>query len=306
MKHSPSYGTRSPFPVTEVIDLSQHDGDRRSAPKRTSSPTSASREGLPRRVVTSAVPRAVAITSTSESSMEIDFTPHYKTLTATGKSHFSSMIYLFIISVNLYSLSQYFSSIRAGISDALAEFIDNSLQAMDPFVDSSTSSTPSPVRGVTSSSSKAASAHVGNTSAPPITSLFIRSIAIKVFFDPTNYIVIADNGEGMNAKKLQEFATFALDQESRNTSGMSGADFISKFGVGAKQAGFFLGSQITIFTKKQDGKGVLEFTLDENRLEERSESGEAVSINLSIILHLTMSVFTGFYVHLTTDIICRS
>jgi hypothetical protein len=91
-------------------------------------------------------------------------------------------------------------------------------------------------------------------------------------------MVIADNGEGMNSRKLQEFATFALDQESRSSSG---ADFISKFGVGAKQAGFFLGSQITIFTKKVN-ESILEFTLDENRLEERSESGEAVSLCSSL------------------------
>ncbi len=64
MKQSQSYG--------EIIDLSQHDGSRRHVSQRTASP-------------------GVGMTvSAMDSSVEIDFTPHYKTLTATGKSHFSS------------------------------------------------------------------------------------------------------------------------------------------------------------------------------------------------------------------------
>lgn len=71
----------------------------------------------------------------------------------------------------------------------------------------------------------------------------------------------------MNKHKLREFATFALEQDMRYTQGK---DFISKFGVGAKQAGFYLGDRITIITRKRN-EPLLEFVIDEARLKQRAE-----------------------------------
>ncbi|CAN0422834.1 unnamed protein product, partial [Ectocarpus fasciculatus] len=130
---------------------------------------------------------------------------------------------------------------------ALAEFVDNSLQAMHnvhpPGADETNGQ--------------------GSTAT--------RLIEIKVFFDEHS-IVIADNGEGMDQQKLKEYATFALGQDMRGTAGK---EFISKFGVGAKQAGFYIGDRIAIKTRKRN-EPILEFVIDERRLEQRSQEKGAV------------------------------
>lgn len=140
-----------------------------------------------------------------------------------------------------------FSGSLLGVSDALAEFVDNSLQAMHSS------------RGECATMSK-------------------RLIDIKVFFDE-NSITIADNGEGMDKEKIREFATFALEQDMRESTGR---DFISKFGVGAKQAGFYIGDKISIITRKHNGK-ILEFVIDEARLDRRSRENNASVFRDSIV-----------------------
>ena len=133
----------------------------------------------------------------------------------------------------------------AGVADALAEFVDNSLQAMHYNVHPPGADEQGPTA--------------------------IRLIEIKVFFDERS-IVIADNGEGMDQQKLTEYATFALEQDMRGTTGK---EFISKFGVGAKQAGFYIGDRIAIKTRKRN-QPILEFVIDEARLEQRAQEKGAV------------------------------
>ena len=91
----------------------------------------------------------------------------------------------------------------------------------------------------------------------------------------------------MNDFDLRNFATHSLDQESRQfvqgqrnsqPEPVSKTACLSKFGVGAKQAGFFLGDRLRVLTLKKQGsaslsdtasteKSVCEFCLD--REEER-------------------------------------
>ena len=72
-------------------------------------------------------------------------------------------------------------------------------------------------------------------------------------------MVIFDNGCGMDGDGLRDFATYSLDQETRgNRASASNKSFISKFGVGAKQAGFFLGDSIQVFTKQLNSDKYLE------------------------------------------------
>jgi hypothetical protein len=99
-------------------------------------------------------------------------------------------------------------------------------------------------------------------------------VTIKLLLsDAEKYIVIADNGEGMGPRELTHFATFALDQESRSTPS---SQFISKFGVGAKQAGFFLGDKLCITTRRLGENSILELDLDEEEFERRERNREAV------------------------------
>ena len=156
---------------------------------------------------------------------EFDHTPNYKTLTSAGRSHFNR------------------------ISDALAEFIDNSIQATSrPFL--------------------------------PIIS---RNIQIKVFLS-LGYIVISDNGCGMDLFDLKVFATYSLDQEDRLQQPKPGdTSFISKFGVGAKEAGFYLANRIRIISNKSLAPGlVYDYCMDEGDYQRRQREGCKVFVGKSM------------------------
>ena len=85
----------------------------------------------------------------------------------------------------------------------------------------------------------------------------------------------------MDASDLKAFATYSLDQESRNQA-PNGTDtsFISKFGVGAKEAGFYLGNRLRLVTRKvqpcgspEDNGKVFDFSMDEEEYRKRQHSG---------------------------------
>ncbi len=94
---------------------------------------------------------------------------------------------------------QFFSN----ASHAIAEFVDNSLQATNDRQE--------------------------------------RKISIHAMIDKKDnkhsYLLIADNGKGMGEREIRHFATLALDQKSREIQFEEEKSMISKFGVGAKQAG---------------------------------------------------------------------
>lgn len=129
--------------------------------------------------------------------------------------------------------------------DAIAEYIDNSIQAC--------------------------------------TDEISRNIRICMFLtssSPQGYFLILDNGTGMNVQTIQEFATYSLDQASRNQApSADNKSFIGKFGVGAKQAGFYLGTRIKLFTRPleyQDTSIALSFCLDSEELHHRYSNKESV------------------------------
>ena len=101
------------------------------------------------------------------STFDISFTPHFKALTNSGKSHFSR------------------------VADATAELIDNSIQATS---DISLYGEP----------------------ADPKT----RKITVGLYTrkDKTagkkGFMMVCDNGRGMDQEGLTAFATYSLDQES--------------------------------------------------------------------------------------------
>lgn len=73
-----------------------------------------------------------------------------------------------------------------------------------------------------------------------------------------SFVAVLDNGVGMDKDGIQKFATYSLDQKSRNQEARKDdKSFISKFGVGVKQAGFFLGDSIRVMTKTAEYSKVL-------------------------------------------------
>lgn len=138
--------------------------------------------------------------------------PDSKIITSLGQSHFQSKIKIFS---NYFPLISHNSN-HTGISDALAEFIDNSIMACDRLTE--------------------------------------KNIELKLHFSNKNgFLTICDNGCGMNYEELKGFATFAWDPASRNAyEGKDTLSCLSKYGVGAKQAFAFLGKRMTTITKKKN------------------------------------------------------
>jgi hypothetical protein len=89
----------------------------------------------------------------------------------------------------------------------------------------------------------------------------------------SSYMVVEDQGCGMDEKGLKDFATYSLDKETRK---QQNDEFISKFGVGAKQSGFFLGDRIRVITSPIASSDVNELILDESVFEDRYQKGEQV------------------------------
>ncbi|CAM9280554.1 unnamed protein product [Ascophyllum nodosum] len=205
--------------------------------------------------------------------LEVSYQPHFNTITKTGDANFSK------------------------IPHAVAELIDNSIQA-------------------TNSNSGA------------------RTVEVEVELGGrgASFLVVRDNGRGMNASGLKDFATYFLTQarsdENRGVSGPQGTSksasagsqangsiagtggggsgstsasvnkgktsasarrassscigkrnkgkicsgFISKFGVGALQAGFYIGSSLRVVTKTATQPDVYEFVMDEVEFERRAKT----------------------------------
>lgn len=128
------------------------------------------------------------------------------------------------------------------ICDGLAEFVDNSIQACRE-------------------------------------KKVLRDIHIEFFLrqytaNTPSFLCIADNGCGMNQDELKAFATFSLDRKTRGFGDERDPSGISKFGVGAKQAGFFLGDRLRVITKNSKSKDILELVMDRKEFDRRWKNNE--------------------------------
>ena len=131
-----------------------------------------------------------------------------------------------------------------------------------------------------------------------------RRVKVHVALGKTageSYVIVYDNGRGMDVDGIKAFATYFLGQTDRGLapgqedSGRRGSGpvsttgRISKFGVGAIQAGFYIGSSITVVSRARPKlvdssasqlaaagsaatlpQPVLEFVMDEAKYKERS------------------------------------
>jgi hypothetical protein len=112
--------------------------------------------------------------------------------------------------------------------------------------------------------------------------------------DFPGYIIVDDNGSGMDMKDLGKLLQHgrtadAMKVDSANTvEGASSADptargppynqgataFLGKYGVGLKNAAFWLGNDILIITKKGRGNKVVEIRGNKDKMAARQDRGE--------------------------------
>uniref|UniRef100_A0A8C2LUV8 Structural maintenance of chromosomes flexible hinge domain-containing protein 1 n=1 Tax=Cricetulus griseus TaxID=10029 RepID=A0A8C2LUV8_CRIGR len=168
----------------------------------------------------------------------IDFLPHYDTLVKSGMYEY------------------YASEGQNPLPFAFAELIDNSLSAT--------------------------ARNVG-----------VRRIQIKLLFDETQgkpAVAVVDNGRGMTSKQLNNWAVYRLSKFTRQgdfESDHSGYvrpvpvprslnSDISYFGVGGKQAVFFVGQSARMISKPADSQDVHELVLSKEDFEKKEKNKEAI------------------------------
>ncbi|XP_063779624.1 structural maintenance of chromosomes flexible hinge domain-containing protein 1 [Pseudophryne corroboree] len=120
-----------------------------------------------------------------------------------------------------------------------------------------------------------------------------RNIQIRLLFDETQgklAVAVIDNGKGMNSVQLKNWAVYRLSKFTRRTEGYSNDTSyvrpppvarslnsdISYFGVGGKQAVFFIGHSTRIITKTSDSQDVHEFLLSKEDFEKREHNNEFI------------------------------
>ncbi|XP_067146775.1 structural maintenance of chromosomes flexible hinge domain-containing protein 1 isoform X2 [Apteryx mantelli] len=182
--------------------------------------------------------QSVDQTLLSATKERIDFLPHYDTLVKSGMYEY------------------YASEGQNPLPFALAELIDNSLSATSR-----------------------------NTG--------IRSIQIKLLFDDSQgkpAVAVIDNGRGMTSKQLNNWAVYRLSKFTRQgdfESDHSGYvrplpvprslnSDISYFGVGGKQAVFFVGQSARMISKPADSQDVHELVLSKEDFEKKEKNKEAI------------------------------
>ncbi|KAL4635247.1 structural maintenance of chromosomes flexible hinge domain-containing protein 1 [Arapaima gigas] len=167
------------------------------------------------------------------------FLPHYDTLIKSGMYEY------------------YASEGQKSIPYALAELIDNSL-----------------------------SATASNTG--------VRTIEIRLLFDESQgkpTVVVLDNGCGMTSKQLNNWAVYRLSKFTRenNTFRSDHADYvrpcpvprslnsdISYFGVGGKQAVFFIGQSVRMITRPAGSLDIHELVLSKEEFERKEKNKEDI------------------------------
>ncbi|XP_053198801.1 LOW QUALITY PROTEIN: structural maintenance of chromosomes flexible hinge domain-containing protein 1 [Scomber japonicus] len=169
----------------------------------------------------------------------ITFQPHYDTLIQSGTYEY------------------YASNDKNSLPYALAELIDNSLSA--------TAKNPG-----------------------------VRTIEIRMLFDETlgkPAVIVLDNGRGMTSKQLNNWAVYRLSKFLRDDGKSASNDEkyirpdhvprslnsdISYFGVGGKQAIFYIGNSVRMITKPVGSPDVHEMVMSKEDFEEKERNNEDI------------------------------
>ncbi|ETE57868.1 Structural maintenance of chromosomes flexible hinge domain-containing protein 1, partial [Ophiophagus hannah] len=121
----------------------------------------------------------------------------------------------------------------------------------------------------------------------------VRCIQLKLLFDDTQgkpAVAVIDNGKGMTSKQLNNWAVYRLskfirqDNIESDHSGYVRPQFVSRslnsdisyFGVGGKQAVFFIGQSVRMISKPADFQDVHELVLSKEDFEEKVKNKEPV------------------------------
>ncbi|CAH1772323.1 unnamed protein product, partial [Owenia fusiformis] len=128
-----------------------------------------------------------------------------------------------------------------------------------------------------------------------------RNIEIRLHFDDANpsknYVFVIDNGKGMTSKQLNNWAIYRLskfrrdkygklvnredDDDKRSDPGMENAprslnSDISYFGVGGKQAIFFIGNSSRMISKAKGSNDVHELNISKEEFERKEKNRESI------------------------------
>jgi hypothetical protein len=105
------------------------------------------------------------------------------------------------------------------------------------------------------------------------------SLELNFYDESPSFITVVDNGVGMTTDAIKTFATYAYGQEARaDAVSSSNTSNISKFGVGAKQAGFYLGERIHLVTRPRgrDPNQIMDFVMSEEAFQQRFEAQDSL------------------------------
>jgi hypothetical protein len=102
--------------------------------------------------------------------------------------------------------------------------------------------------------------------------------------NPPIHLVVSDNGIGMTAKQITDALTLAYDQSTRFQRPWQDSSqedlkvrflnsLISKYGVGLKFAGAYMAPDLSIISKTESMKGVVDLHLSEGQLKEEYAAG---------------------------------
>ncbi|XP_044184398.1 structural maintenance of chromosomes flexible hinge domain-containing protein 1-like [Acropora millepora] len=113
-----------------------------------------------------------------------------------------------------------------------------------------------------------------------------RKIEIRLMFDESvgkPVVCIVDNGGGMTSKELNNWAIYRLSKFNRQNGRKMVADLprslnsdISYFGVGGKQAIFFIGDATRMITKSKDCNDIHELCISQAEFERREKMRESI------------------------------
>ncbi|KAM3928403.1 structural maintenance of chromosomes flexible hinge domain-containing protein 1 [Leptodactylus fuscus] len=121
----------------------------------------------------------------------------------------------------------------------------------------------------------------------------VRNIQIRLLFDESQgkpAIAVIDNGKGMSSVQLKNWAVYRLSKFRRGSEGYSNEpgyvrppsvarslnSDISYFGVGGKQAVFFIGHSTRIITKTSGSQDIHEFLLSKDDFEKKEKNKEDI------------------------------
>ncbi|XP_030829849.1 structural maintenance of chromosomes flexible hinge domain-containing protein 1-like [Strongylocentrotus purpuratus] len=120
-----------------------------------------------------------------------------------------------------------------------------------------------------------------------------RNIEIRLYLDETgdkSMVCVLDNGKGMTTRELNNWAIFRLSKFNRKRQRLNQENNsdeerviprslnsdISYFGVGGKQAAFYIGDSARMISKPKDSKDVHEMLVSKEEFERREKNKEDI------------------------------